>query len=344
MGDDEPMTTDPPHNASDEEICREAAETARALVQELTEAAGLCSEWHDESLGFALLSTAMDRCLNRLAATGRWGKANQLAGSQFWSIAGAVLDIGWLQPRARHKPRGYAGDYEMFVRFWQHTCDDHPLGRLFDRYFQRQAAVEAVRSRTTYLAQTIAVAAMKRPPGRAFHVVSIGCGPAIELELTASWLPEAHRHDVRLTLLDFDPDALEYARHRLAGVLAGEQIATLRENLYRLPDRRQAAEALGEADLLYCAGLFDYLSDDVAVEMLRFFWRRLGRQGTLLVGNFAPHHPTRAYMEWVGNWHLIYRTPGELARLALAAGTPEHSFTVAAEPLGIDLFLQAWSE
>lgn len=344
MGNDESMTIDQSHDTPDDELCREAAQAAGALVRELAEAAGLSSDWRDENAGFALLSIAMDRCLNRLAATGRWGKANQLASSQFWSIAGAVLDIGWLQPRARHKPRGYAGDYEMFVRFWQHSCDNHPLGRLFDRYFQRQAAVEAVRSRTTYLAQAIVAAVLKRPPGRAFRVVSVGCGPAIELELAASWLPDAHRRDLRVTLLDFDPDALEHARSRLAGVLAGEQFATLRENLYRLPDRRQAAEAIDGADLLYCAGLFDYLSDDVAGEMLRFFWRRLAAQGTLVVGNFAPHNPTRAYMEWVGNWHLTYRTHDDLARLARTAGMPERAFTVASEPLGIDLFLQAWSE
>ncbi|HEX5446930.1 MAG TPA: class I SAM-dependent methyltransferase [Pirellulales bacterium] len=338
------MATDQPHDASEEAICREAGDAAEALLQELTEAARLTSDWRDENVGFALLATAMDRSLLRLAASGRRGKANQLASSQFWSIAAPVLDVGWLQPRARHKPRGYAGDYEMFVRFWEHTCDDHPVGRLFDRYFQRQAAVEAVRSRTTYLAQTIAAAAMKRPSGREFRVASVGCGPAIELELAASWLSDAHRRNLRVTLLDFDPDALEHARRRLAGVVADEQIAALRENLYRLPDRRHTAEALDGIDLLYCAGLFDYLSDDVAGEMLRFFWRRLARQGTLLVGNFAPHNPTRAYMEWVGNWHLIYRTPDELAQLALAAGLPERAFTVAAEPLGIDLFLQAWSE
>ncbi len=344
MDNDEPMATDQPHDASEEAICREAGDAAEALLQELTEAARLSSDWRDENVGFALLATAMDRSLLRLAATGRRGKANQLASSQFWSSAAPVLDVGWLQPRARHKPRGYAGDYEMFVRFWEHTCDDHPLGRLFDRYFQRQAAVEAVRSRTTYLAQIIVAAAMKRPAGREFRVASVGCGPAIELELAASWLPDSHRRNLRVTLLDFDPDALEHARRRLAGVVADEQIAALRENLYRLPDRRHAAKALDGIDLLYCAGLFDYLSDDVAGEMLRFFWRRLARQGTLLAGNFAPHNPTRAYMEWVGNWHLIYRTPDELTQLALAAGLPERAFTVAAEPLGIDLFLQAWSE
>lgn len=329
---------------SDEELCREARQAATALVNELTAGARLTSDWRDEERGFSLVSTAMDRCLARLAATGCWGKANQLPASEFWSIAGPLLDVGWLQPRARHKPRGYAGDYETFVRFWRRDCDEHPLGRLFDRYFQAQAAVEAVRSRTTYLAAAIAAEAASHDGNRPFHVVSVGCGPAIEIELAARSLSESQRRRLRVRLFDFDPDALDHARQRLAGVLADEQVVTLRENLHRLPDRPRAAELLRGAQFLYCAGLFDYLSDDVAQALLGFLWGQMGRPGKLLVGNFAPHNPTRAYMEWVGNWHLIYRTASELADLASAAGLPRHAFTVAAEPLGIDLFLHARSK
>lgn len=333
-----PAEAQPPN----EDLCHEARASATVLVAELTEGARLSSEWRDEDRGFALLSTAMNRCLARLAATGCWGKFNQLASGEFWSIAGPMLNVGWLQPRARHKPRGYAGDYEMFVRFWQHSCDEHPLGRLFDRYFQGQAAVEAVRSRTRQLAELIAVHAMSREGQRPLRLVSVGCGPAIEIELAARWLPEALRREVRVTLLDFDPDALDDARGRLAGVLAEEQVITLRDNLYRLPQRPRAAELMQGADFLYCSGLFDYLADDVARTMLSFLWRQLGKQGKLLIGNFAPHNPTRAYMEWVGNWYLIYRTAGELAELASAADLPRDAFMVCAEPLGIDLFLEAW--
>lgn len=329
---------------TNEDLCHQARKAAAVLVADLTGGARLCTNWRDQDLGFALLSTAMDRCLARLAATDCWGKANQLASGEFWSIAAPLLDVGWLQPRARHKPRGYAGDYEMFVRFWQHVCDEHPLGRLFDRYFQSQAAVEAVRSRTRQLAASIVAHAMIRDGQGPLHVVSVGCGPAIEIELAARWLPEVRRRELRVTLLDFDPDALDHARGRLAGVLAEEQVITLRDNLYRLPQRPRAAASMQGADFLYCSGLFDYLADDAAGSMLRFLWQQLGKQGKLLVGNFAPHNPTRAYMEWVGNWYLIYRAAGELADLASAAGLPRDAFTVCAEPLGIDLFLQACSE
>ena len=61
----------------------------------------------------------------------------------------------------------------------------------------------------------------------------------------------------------------------------------------------------------------------------------------MLVGNFAPHCPTRVYMEWIGNWYLNYRTAEELAGLASMAGIPSASFSVVSERLGIDGFIEA---
>lgn len=310
------------------------------LVADLEQAERLSSGWRDERIGEALISSAMDRCLARLAATGCWGKENQLASSEFWSIAGGLLDVSWLQHRARFKPRGYAGDYEMFDRFWRRECCEHPLGRLLDRYFQRQAAVEAVRARTEQIAAALVehcLIAQSQP----YHVVSIGCGPAIDLANAVEMLPESRRSQLQIMLLDLDQAALDDAVQRLGGRLAPTQINAVRENLYRLADKPQAAEYLNNADFLICSGLFDYLSDDAAEKLLRLFWKQLASGGKLIVGNFAPHNPTRAYMEWIGNWYLIYRTAEDMQRLAAADGIDRSRFSIGAERLGIDLFLIA---
>jgi hypothetical protein len=74
--------------------------------------------------------------------------------------------------------------------------------------------------------------------------------------------------------------------------------------------------------------------------MLELFWRSLRTGGRALVFNFAPWNPTRAYMEWIGNWYLLYRTRQDLAMLAERAGVPGDQFTIASEASGIDLLLQ----
>lgn len=319
--------------------CARAA--AEELVGELERGSELSGGWADEAVGFALVQTAMDRCLGRLSRRGCWGRSNQAPSNEFWAAAGAWLSLGSLQERARSKPRGYAGDYEMFVQFFEGHCVAHPLGRLFDRYFQSQAAVEAVRTRTQQTAAAIVSHCVRADRPEPYTIVSVGCGPAIDIELAIRWLPPERRNSLAVALLDLDGDAVEHASQRLGKLLPEEQVVGRRDNLYRLAEKRAALALLDRADFLVCSGLFDYLPDEPAQRMLRAFWERLSECGALLVGNFAPHNPTRAYMEWIGNWYLTYRTPEQLLQLAEQAGIPPNAATVGAERLGIDLFLAA---
>lgn len=317
-----------------------AIAAAETLLGELDLARRLSGDWKNEELGFALLRGAMDRCLHALAETDCWGKANQAASNDFWKRTGDLLGLGSLQARARGKPRGYAGDFEMFVQFYERRCAEHPLGKLFDHYFQLQAAVEAVRSRTEQIAAALTSHCLRTAVDRPYRAASVGCGPAIDFELAARWLGETQRR-LRLTLLDLDSDAVEHALGRLSSVLDQTQLLGVRDNLYRLADKPKSAALVQQTDFLVCPGLFDYLPDEAAIKLLRLFWNGLNPGGMLLVGNFAPHNPTRAYMEWVGDWRLIYRTPAELANLAEAAGIPRANFQIGAERLGLDLFLRA---
>jgi SAM-dependent methyltransferase len=327
------------------EVLELAKAAAESLLAELDCGAQATSNWADEELGFALVQTALDRCLSRLAETACWGHANRAPSNALWAVAGNLLIKGSLQARARTKPRGYAGDFEMFVQFDEWRCEGDALGKLFDRYFQNQAAVEAVRSRTRQIAGALTCHSLARglesSGGPPYRVVSIGCGPALDIELAARWLPEPLRRRLSVTLLDLDGDAVEHAIGRLRSVLFDDQLAGFRDNLYRLADRPKSNALAENTDFLVCSGLFDYLPDAAAVKLLRWCWSRLNPRGMLLVGNFAPHNPSRAYMEWIGNWYLLYRAPADLARLAEQAGIPRWAIQIGAERLGIDLFLIA---
>lgn len=324
----------------EDEVGRRAREIAVSLMTEIALAAEATANFTQEELAFALVRTALDCALADLARLNCWGRANQLPSSQFWEVAGQTLELGWLHSRARHKPLGYAGDYEMFVRFWEATCEQHPLGRLFDRYFQMQAAVEAVRSRTAQIAAAIAAHALERRAGP-YHLASVGCGPAIDVELALRMLPDERRAETIVTLLDLDEGAVEHARRRLAGLVAPERLTLRRANLFRLAEQPRTADLLAGSDFVVCSGLLDYLADDPAARLVAACWQRLAPGACLLAGNFAPHHPTRAYMEWFGNWYLIYRTADELSALAQAAGIDSRNVSIGAERMGIDLFLCA---
>jgi len=319
------------------EIARTAGEQ---LVLDLDRAKQFTGQWADKKLAEMLVDAALTASLHRLAETGCWGEANRLPSQEFWRIAGPLLESGTLQRHARFKPRGYAGDYQMLHWIVTDYCCDDPLGWAFDRYFQRQAAPQAVRFRTQQMAVEL-VAHRLQADAPTYRVVSVGSGPATDICQALAVFPENRRPSLQATLLDLDPEALEFSERQVAPLLQQGVLRCLRENLFRLPQNRNVENLLGTPDFLICSGLFDYLPDDAATAMLRLFWERLAEGAVLLVGNFAPHNPTRAYMEWIGKWYLTYRTSSDLERLAAGAGIPQSNFSIGAEAMGVNLILSA---
>jgi hypothetical protein len=153
-------------------------------------------------------------------------------------------------------------------------------------------------------------------------------------------LKPPERQRLRITLLDLDPAALDFARSQLAALIEPPQLQLVRENLFRLAQPGRRVDTLADVDVLVCAGLFDYLDAAAAAALLSRFWQSLRPAGQAWVFNFAPHNPSRAYMEWIGNWYLVYRTPEQMLDLAAQAGIPNRQIKISAEPTGVNLYLQ----
>lgn len=290
---------------------------------------------------FGCLTALLDSCVGDLAKLNLWGESNRLLSSILWNSNSEILSRGWLQNRARTKPRGYAGDYELLRRVHENRLTDDPLGKLFDRYFQDQAAPQAVRNRMAMISQWIAERINHHSTKSNSRTAKIACfGSALGLEIRDAIDPFApiEREVLHAVLVDIDPDAASHANYVLHDILDSSRLTTLTTNLFRLPQRASSLPELTDCDLLFCPGLFDYLNDKDATQMLRALYARLSIGGRLIVFQFAPHNPTRAYMEWFGNWYLTYRTPAEFQQLIADTALPNAPTTLGAEPLGINLF------
>ena len=324
-------------------------QAAADLVAALDACAARLAAGESEAASYAAVAAALDGCLAELRSLGLWGPDNRLPSSELWNAAGHYLQRGWLQNRARTKPRGYAGDYEMLARMHASELCDDPLGRAFDRYFQEEAAPRAVRGRMKLMAEWIVEAASAGHPhpgllpegegeGGPLQVAVFGSAFGLEVRDALLRMDAAARRRLRVVLLDLDPAAVQFARGQLLPLIAPEQLTATAANLFRVPERPRLGAPLAGSQLIFCPGLFDYLDDDAARAMLQALYGQLAPGGELFVFQFAPHSTTRAYMEWLGNWYLIYRDAEQFRRLVLSAGFEASQLQFGAEESGVDLF------
>jgi hypothetical protein len=76
----------------------------------------------------------------------------------------------------------------------------------------------------------------------------------------------------------------------------------------------------GKFDLIYAAGLYDYLDDVTGTQLLETLACIINPGGRLLIANFMPNLSSSGYMEAAMDWWLVYRTSEHL--LSLAAKLP----------------------
>ena len=68
-------------------------------------------------------------------------------------------------------------------------------------------------------------------------------------------------------------------------------------------------------DVVIATGLFDYLGAEAARALLGEMVSVARPGATVAICNFTPESESRVIKEWVCDWHLVYRTRGELAAL-----------------------------
>lgn len=252
----------------------------------------------------------------------------------FQTISEPYLDVGLMHPRARRKPLGYAGDYLLLD--WIHTGrvdSTSDIGQRWDRFFHLQAAPRAVRNRKALFGQVFAKLCWDA--GRGISVLDLASGSCRDVAeaITGAGSTAA---GARILCIDQEPQAAEYARGIALHIAqrAGVGIEWRTESVI-------GTQIGSTFDLVWAAGLFDYLKDGVATVLLRRMWRWTAPGGRLIIGNFHPHNPTRSAQEWCLDWQLIHRTEDDLARLLAATGIPRADMAFETEPLGTIVFAVA---
>jgi extracellular factor (EF) 3-hydroxypalmitic acid methyl ester biosynthesis protein len=239
---------------------------------------------------------------------------------------------------------GYAGDYEMMNMIHRNQPEGGSLyEKLIHFLLVSQWPAQSVRNRVAHLKNhLLQETARVVRAGRRARILNVGCGPAREVQEFWKETPLANEAD--FVLLDFNEETLGYVRDQINQ--AKNQFSrqtgaeTRRISVHQLLRQNAQQEQFGSEpgyDLIYCGGLFDYLSKPTCQSLMNLFYGWLRPGGTVIVANMNDSKPFRNFIEFVLDWQLIYRDSGKM--LALVPERVRDAARVITEPTSVNLFL-----
>ena len=270
----------------------------------------------------------VDAGLEQLFAWLNWKRRSETADS--WSAWVRTCALEHPLARTLHaepftaaayfKPRGFAGDAGILDFMYAALLPElqrrppqlaSPLLAATHAYITtRRPSARAVAGRCRYFAAAIdrTASRSRRAGGGGGRVLAIAAG-----HLRERFLSRAVQDGTiaEVVALDQDPRAIAEIAESCAGTPVTPLLGSIRGLL-------NGSLRLGEFDLIYAAGLFDYLSQRTAAALLVTLIGRLRPEGRLVIVNFVPDHPDLGYMESFMDWHLTYRSAADL--LALVPG------------------------
>lgn len=237
------------------------------------------------------------------------------------------------------KPLGYPGDHEM-VRM---ILSDNPFEgsslyfKIVNAVLLASPPAQAHRNRIVFLTQALARHSKAGP----ITVLNLGCGPAKEIEkLMRLGLAD----NIDISLLDFNEETLERTKESLERTKQETRSSiTLRFIQQSVAQVIKRGNRLGEAcgthncfDLVYCAGLFDYLNDKTCRKLLSIFEGLATENGMVLSTNVDSSNPVKLFMDYCMDWQLIYRNSDEMMSLC-----PDlESSSIRKDSTGVNIFLE----
>ncbi len=278
-------------------------------------------------------------------------RAVALGRSYATSMLAPLLMACPLQRRAYEKPLGYAGDYRMMeLCFAQELAGEGLFGRFLHSIAQNYTLVKTVVARERVMRDAVRAAVQAEGDGP-IRILALAAGPAIELRRMLETIEHLDR-DVELILLDQDQGAHETAHRHLTRILLERHKGMLPVTVNCLhfsvrqlirpqtdDERRVVQETLANLDLVYSAGLYDYLPDPVAARLTQLLYGRLRPGGRLLLGNLVETPDSTWVMDYVLGWTLRYRTDQSMLHLAAGFALPPSSTGIVRDATGQCVFL-----
>lgn len=233
-----------------------------------------------------------------------------------------------------NKPYGYAGDFKIIDDIYRNDPQTQGFGRLFDNYYQAAAISVAVRNRKEDFKKII-LSAVRSSNSREIKIMDLASGPCRELqELLVGEMNGIA--SVTFDCYDQDENAWNYAKALLKEDV--RRVRFVKENVVRIALRKNIEEQMPQRyDLIYSTGLFDYLDKRIATRLVENLRKLLKPDGILAISDVREKYknPSVHFMEWVGDWNLVYRPDEEFLQIFTDAGFKEKELSFGADQQGV---------
>lgn len=219
------------------------------------------------------------------------------------------------------KPFGYVGDFKIIDEIYKNQPSTKGFDRLWDNYFQQLDICKAIRERKEETKKHI-IDFINRRQEENIRIMDLAFGPG---RLVKEILSEGSNNKVSKIIFDcydIDEKAVNYAKKILYNF---KDINFFLKNVVRLSLKNDITKEIPyKYDLIYSTGLFDYLSEKLATRLIMNLKKLLKKDGLMIICNVRDRYsnPSVAWMEWVADWNLIYRTEDGFKNIFLKAGFP----------------------
>jgi len=235
----------------------------------------------------------------------------------------------WLANRARTKPSGFAGDYEMLCKLYEKSTSSRGLGGYLDLCFIDLPLAQAVRTRLESL-RGFLIREIEARDGEV-RILDIASGPCREYQ---DWPSFSADRKIEIVAMDSDPLAIEYVQShvRLNGA---SELRAVHYNALRTRSAAANKKKFGTFDIIYSVGLCDYLADKHLIGMLSAWRQTLKPDGVVYVAFKDSERYDKTFYQWHADWFFYQRTQQETLRLFELAGFDIDQMQMTRDETGI---------
>ena len=239
------------------------------------------------------------------------------------------------------KPYGYAGDFKIIEDIYENNPVTTGVDRLFDNYYMMSAICIAVRNRKNDFKRMVTNFVANRQ-GEPLRIMDLASGPCREVEELHAEEKNLYKQ-VTFDCYDSDKHSITFASERLKNI---PNVNFIHENAARIAFRKNIHSLISQKyDVIYSTGLFDYFEERVSTKLISNLRQLLKPNGVMIISNVRDKYsnPSLYFMEWVGEWPLVYCDDDSFRSYFVNAGFKRTDLELNYEQQGILQYILAWN-